>query len=170
MRWERALSNIILFGFKSCGKTYFGKRLAEKLAMTFIDTDSLIEELYAQEWGACLSCRSIALRIGESAFRALEKRTILQVQVEQAVIAVGGGTVLDPDNYRILASWGKLVYLHMDKEKIKQRILRGGLPSFKSSFEEMYWQRKEIYEKINAITIDISSKGEEEILSLLSRV
>lgn len=40
--------NIILFGFKKCGKTYFGKRLAEKMNRRFIDTDTLIREHYKE--------------------------------------------------------------------------------------------------------------------------
>ncbi|MBI3236336.1 MAG: hypothetical protein HYZ48_01300 [Chlamydiales bacterium] len=39
--------NTILIGFKSCGKTYFGKKLAEHLSLPFIETDSLIEKEYA---------------------------------------------------------------------------------------------------------------------------
>ena len=39
--------NIILFGFKSCGKTHFGKKLSFQLSRPFIDTDQMIEEEYA---------------------------------------------------------------------------------------------------------------------------
>ena len=49
-----------------CGKTEVGKRLAQKLALNFIDTDDLIEQR------ANCSCAEIVQREGEPFFRRLE--------------------------------------------------------------------------------------------------
>lgn len=38
------MQNIILCGFMGCGKTTIGKKLSEKLGLTFVNTDDLIEE------------------------------------------------------------------------------------------------------------------------------
>ena len=51
--------NIILIGFKGCGKTLIGKTLAAKLKRGFYDTDSIIESVYAEETKSYLSFREI---------------------------------------------------------------------------------------------------------------
>ncbi|HEY2811731.1 MAG TPA: shikimate kinase [Rhabdochlamydiaceae bacterium] len=152
--------NWILFGHKSCGKTYFGKRLAEAFSKTFIDTDVLIEQQFSES----LSIRQIALKIGEKAFRSMEREAVCALQnsdavlKKQAVIAVGGGTVLDAENCAKLASLGQLVYLIVEKLVLKQRMMQEGLPSFLDSldsFEKMYQERTAIYEKIGAIKMHV---------------
>ena|GEM_PF-634142 len=111
---------MILFGYKGCGKTYFGKFLAQELALRFIDTDDLIESLYHPK----MSCRSMALALGEAEFRVREKKVIHQLDsIAGAVLSVGGGAVLDADNRRHLSSLGPLVYLEIDKETLKRRLL-----------------------------------------------
>lgn len=160
--------NIILFGFKRCGKTHFGKLLAKKLNRPFIDTDHLIEEAYGEK------CRQIALKIGDKAFRELEKQAVASLSTEQgAIISVGGGAILDPDNAKKLAELGTLIYLQIDKETLKKRLLSGDLPSYldpedrMSSFEAMYQERKAIYEHIPALRIDMAGKSEQDILNLI---
>jgi shikimate kinase len=160
--------NIILFGFKRCGKTHFGKLLAKKLKRPFVDTDHLIEEAHGEK------CRQIALKIGDSAFRDLEKQAVASLEMQkESVISVGGGAILDPDNAKKLAKLGTLVYLQLDKETLKKRLLSGELPSYldpkdpESSFEAMYQERKAIYEQIPALKIDIAGKNEQEIIDLI---
>jgi len=154
------LDNLVLFGFKSCGKTTLGKRLAKKLARHFIDTDWLIEALYAKEQGEQRRCREIALQWGEKTFRLLEKRVIHVLTVQNAVIAVGGGAVLDEENCQKLRALGTLLYVPCPKEVLKSRLLRPPLPSFldpqdpEGSFERVYDERLACYEKIEAMRID----------------
>ena len=56
--------NIVLFGYKKCGKTYFGLKVAQKLHMNFIDSDHLIEELFFKIQHYKLSYREIAKKYG----------------------------------------------------------------------------------------------------------
>lgn len=150
--------SIILFGFKGCGKTYYGKRLSLLLNLPFIDTDDLIIRLY----GELLSVREIHATLGEEAFRSLETKAIHQLQGSlNAVIALGGGAVLDPTNIDHLQKIGHLVYLKASFQTIKQRILNSEIPSFvdpKRPFEslkEIYEKRILVYEKIPAQWIDV---------------
>lgn len=159
---------IILFGFKKCGKTHFGKLLAETLKFPFIDTDHLIEERHGK------TCRTLALELGESSFRALEKEIIFSLNAFQAaVISLGGGAVLDPENRDYLTKSGCLVSLHIDKAVLKKRHLTGELPSFldpqdpEGSFEKMYSMRKPIYDAISAIQVDVTEKSDTEVLNLI---
>jgi shikimate kinase len=159
---------IILFGFKGSGKTYFGKLLAQELRLPFVDSDTLIEKK------AGISCRQLALEGGEEAFRIMEKQVIAELKYEPpGVFSIGGGAVLDPENVKNLLAIGTLIYLKIDKETVRRRLLSGTLPSYlnpelpEKSFEEMYAFRKPIYESLPAIPIEISGKSDSEVINAI---
>jgi shikimate kinase len=138
------LNNIILIGFKSCGKTTYGQKLAQEIGFHFIDTDVLISN----------NCRDL-YETDPFAFRRLEKQVIAALlEFHSCVIATGGGTILDSDNIAILKRLGKIIYLKVEKEIIKNRLLGGELPAFldchdpEGSFEKMYSERASLYENI----------------------
>jgi len=163
---------IILFGFKSCGKTYFGKKLSTLLSIPFIDTDQLIEEEHARAtMSEQLSCRTIHMIWGEEHFRNLETHVLKDlIGSDSCVIAVGGGAILNSFNRSLLEQMGHLVYLSVDKHTLKQRILGSILPSYldplnpEGSFETLYAQRKPLYEQVPATQIDISNKTDDAVL------
>jgi shikimate kinase len=164
--------NLIFFGFKNCGKTTLGKKLAHRLNLPFIDTDYLIEQHYLAISGIQLNCREIFKTIGEKAFRELETSVLEQLKgAKHTIIAVGGGCVLSPKNVAFLAKLGQLVYLKVSKETLKKRTLvRATLPAYldannpEASFDKMYNERKKIYEKIPAVSIDLESKTEDQVI------
>ncbi|MBI5273202.1 MAG: shikimate kinase [Chlamydiia bacterium] len=163
--------NIILFGFKGSGKTHLGKRLARMLKRPFIDTDDLICMLYPQQG---LSCRQIYTQVGESVFRALEKQALHQLNASShAVIALGGGAVLCPENVLYLQKIGTLVYLKVSFETVKKRIFRRGAPSFvdadnpEGSLYQIYCERLQVYESIPARCIDVDLLAEGKCLAEL---
>ena len=169
--------NLVLFGYKSSGKTYFGKLLAQELGKTFVDTDLLIEELYIKKFHEQLNCRQIFFKIGEEGFRSLEKETIASLEnMTKAIISVGGGTILNPENCLSLKKNGKLVYLKVNKEILKQRIFQNGIPSFldpqdaELSFEKMYEERKLIYSKVSEYQINVQKKTDRQVLDELAVV
>ena len=41
---DHTLMNIILMGYRGCGKTTIGRIVAEKLQRPFFDTDAMIQE------------------------------------------------------------------------------------------------------------------------------
>lgn len=57
--------NIILFGFKGCGKTTIGGLLSDKLAMRFVDIDRIIEKIYFADCHAKLNACEIYKKLGE---------------------------------------------------------------------------------------------------------
>lgn len=164
--------NIILFGFKRCGKTFFGKKVAAKLKCSFFDTDLLLENLFEQMQNKRLPTREIFKLVGPLSFRALENQVLISLQdVQHSVISVGGGAVLDPFNTEILLKMGTLIYLDAPQEVIKERMLSDDLPAYlnpndpEGSFEVMYDERKPKYEKIPAKRVDTRDKKEEDIVA-----
>ncbi len=143
--------NLILFGFKSVGKTTVGKMLAVQTGLPFIDFDTCIEKRYG------LPCREIVLTKGEPAFRAMEVEMLHELRhVDNHIIALGGGTLIPEQNRTILK--GTYVYLVASKETLKKRVLTPPLPSFikdEADFEKIYCHRIAEYEKIPAIRLDL---------------
>lgn len=167
-------SNLILFGYKSSGKTYYGRRLAEELRRVFIDTDQLIEETYAKKFNEKLDCRGISIKIKEEGFRLLESEVMdVIAQSSNAIISLGGGAVLNPENCLKLKKSGKLIFLEADKEVIRQRIFSGDTPSFldphdlQNSFEKMYEKRLSIYSNISPLKVSIQEKTDRQVLDEL---
>ncbi len=163
--------NVILFGFKRCGKTHYGLKLAHHLHMHFLDTDHLVEQRYLQIHKEPLPYRDIVKKHGFAFFRQLEKEVLLSIaHVKNTVIAVGGGVVLDPENVERLQKIGMLIYLKTDKETLKKRILSHDPPAYfdpehpVESFETMYETRLPIYEQVQAHWIDTAKHPEETVL------
>lgn len=169
--------NIILFGFKGSGKTHFGKLLSLKMQRPFIDTDDLILEVYAKESGKRKKAKEIYEEMGQGKFRAFEKRVLQTLkEIDNAIIALGGGAVLDPESVLFLQTVGELVYLKAAPEKLKRRIFEGEFPSFldkkdpEGSFYRMIHEREPIYESIPARCIDTDALDEAGVLAALSSI
>ena len=113
---------VFLVGFMGAGKTTAGKALARLLGWDFVDLDDLIVEAEKR------SIPRIFAEDGEAHFRRLERDAVEEAcAVPDAVIATGGGTLLDPDNRRRLVGAGPVVCLTASAEEIARRV--GDVPS-----------------------------------------
>ena len=111
------MARLILTGFMATGKTEVGRLLARRLGRPFVDTDGLIET------AARRSVAQIFAVDGEAHFRALERHAVEEAcAVPDAIIATGGGTLLDPENHRRLAAAGPVVCLTASPEEIGRRV------------------------------------------------
>lgn len=169
--------NWILYGFKNCGKSTLGKLLAEKIHKKFIDVDQLIEQLYTNEYKETLLFYDIYRKHGKAFFRALEKKAIASLAArEDVVIAVGGGSVCDEENYFVLRSLGKMLYLDVSKKILLKRFLANppvfaNKKNLTAAFEEIYGERKKVYERIADIKISIDSdKVDENYQKLIDEI
>ncbi|MGB9677164.1 MAG: shikimate kinase [Candidatus Ratteibacteria bacterium] len=166
--------NIVLIGFMGTGKTEVGKLLAERLNMTFIDTDKLIEEREKDRIARIFQVK------GEDYFRKVEEEVIEEVSnCENCVIATGGGAVIREKNYNNLKKNGILICLSATPEEIYRRTLpkkdRPLLMKSKNVIEtikELLEMRKPYYQKAD-YTVDTTKKKIEkvvdEIMELLKR-
>lgn len=109
--------NIILMGFMGSGKSVTGKALAKRLNMEFIDMDSFIETEQK------MSINDIFKTFGESYFRNLEtKASKILGKRENCIIALGGGTVANPENITFLKANGDIFYLFVTPETVEKRL------------------------------------------------
>ncbi len=112
-------TNIALIGFMGVGKTAVGKALAGRLGKEFVEVDALIE----REAGKTIP--AIFKEDGETAFRELETEITGQVsRKKNAVIACGGGVVLNQVNIDRLRQENRIVCLMASPEIIIKRASR----------------------------------------------
>lgn len=166
--------NIILCGMPMSGKTTVGKLLANKFNYEFIDTDILIEKAYFARTKNQLSCREIFKNQGEAFFRSLEKEQLSAlVSLSSKIIAIGGGTLADEENAKLLKSLGYLVYLKVPLPTLLERIRWRGFPAYldpndpENSLRRIADKRTPIYEKLADLTIPADQLSPEEIVSQL---
>jgi 3-dehydroquinate synthase len=115
----RHANNIVLTGFSGTGKSLVAEEVAHRLNWSFIDTDREIVRLAGKP------IADIFQQDGESRFRELEREVIEGAcRQKQAVISVGGGAIVDPGNYELLAQNGLIICLEAKLETIYQRLFQ----------------------------------------------
>lgn len=167
-------TNIVLIGMRGSGKSTIGKMLAEKLGKSFTDLDSMLEEKEG------MTVAKIVAKNGWEYFR--EKESVIAqkaAQTTNTVIATGGGVILNEENTKALKQNGTVIYLSAPTDVLIARIgddpNRAALTDKKTKQEEMeqvFHERKSLYEQAADIMIETSNQTEEqtveEIISRLS--
>jgi len=116
---DRQITNLIITGFSGTGKSLVAKEVARGLNWSFLDTDDEI----VKQTGKPIA--EIFRQDGEDKFRELEREMIRKAcQKSQTVIAIGGGAIVDPQNYELLAKTGLIVCLEAKPETIYERLFR----------------------------------------------
>jgi shikimate kinase/3-dehydroquinate synthase len=124
MRRSKASNNIAIIGFSAAGKSVVAQKVAERLNWTFIDTDDEIVRLSGK------SISKIFKQDGEDKFRQLERGVLKQAcHKENAVIATGGGAIIDPGNQKLLLETSVVICLEARPETIHRRLLHDTLYS-----------------------------------------
>ncbi len=150
------------------GKTTIGRRLAKGLRKEFIDVDQELE----RRTGA-----SIALIFdveGESGFRERERRIIDELtQLDDVVLATGGGAVLDCDSRTALTTRGFVVYLHAALDKLVERTRRDtNRPLLMTDdpivrMRELLDQREPFYRQVADLVVDTGTRNLTEVVKAI---
>jgi len=139
---------VVLVGLMGAGKSTVGRRLAKRLGLPFVDSDSAIED------AAGYSAAEVFERYGEADFRDGERRLVARL-IEGAVrvIATGGGAYIDPRTRQLLNERAITVWLDAPVEILSERTsrrdtraqLRKGDP--KAVLERLSQERRPSYEE-----------------------
>jgi shikimate kinase len=109
--------NLILIGYRCCGKTRVGRHLADLTGNDFVDTDQRIEIDCGTDIDTLITDK------GWSFFRQTETRILKHLLcLNHQVIATGGGMVLAPENRILMKKNGFVVWLTADTTTIVQRL------------------------------------------------
>jgi len=110
---------IVLVGLMGAGKSTVGKRLAKRLGLEFVDSDSEIE------LAAAHSIAEIFARFGEDSFRDGERRVIARlIEGPPRVIATGGGAFMNEQTRALILDRAISVWLNADVETLAERVSR----------------------------------------------
>jgi len=151
--------NIFLVGPMGSGKTAVGRKLAQLLGLSFIDSDHEIEQLT----GADIPL--IFEREGEAGFRRREREVIARLTARSGVVlATGGGAVLNAENRRCLSERGWVVYLETSVAQQAERagrtrhrpLLQGTDPE--KRLGELMQVREPLYREVAHFTITTTRK------------
>lgn len=166
---------IIITGPKNSGKSTIGVQLAEIFSLKFYDTDTVIEEIYAEKNNENLTFRQIYQKEGEKAFREWEKLAIEKISsLEYCIVSTGGGTVFSSELRKLLFKDSIVIYLNGEEEILWQRMQTSGVPDFYKgeNGRELHKSRVEkLTETINHladIVIEIENKTPEELTKLIA--
>jgi shikimate kinase/3-dehydroquinate synthase len=124
---DRRIDNLVITGFSGTGKSLVAREAAGRLNWDYLDTDDEI----AKQAGKPIA--EVFRQDGEGRFRELEREAIRRAcEKKQTVIAVGGGAIVDPQNYELLARTGLIVCLEAKPETIYERLFRAAARSPKT--------------------------------------
>src|SRR5215213_4916724 len=110
---------LVLVGLMGVGKSTVGRRLARRLGVPFVDSDSAIED------ASGLSAAEVYERFGEHDFRDGERRLVARlIEGEIRVIATGGGVFVDPRTRKLLNDQTITVWLDAPVDVLANRTAR----------------------------------------------
>lgn len=150
------------------GKTTVGKIIAKNLGKVFYDTDLVIE----QRTGVKVS--TIFELEGEAGFRKRESAMIEELsQLDDIVMATGGGAVLAPENRDHLKRHGYVIYLRANVHDLWQRMRhdkhRPLLQNVdvRAKLEQLYHERNPLYTETASLIVDT---GNQPVASILNQI
>lgn len=156
---------ICLVGFMGSGKTLIGRQLAERIKVEFIDTDELIEKKEG------MSVERIFAMKGEGYFRRVEEDIVIEVikNKKEAVISLGGGSVLSEKVRQVLKEHAITVWLWAEKETILKRTIKeANRPLLKiDSLELLMEKRLPLYAQMADLLLSTEDKTPETITDRL---
>ena len=148
---------VILTGMPGAGKSTVGKLLAQAVTWAYLDTDHLIEAIYARR------LQEVTDAMSKEQFLDTESAVILTLRANRAIIGTGGSVVYREATMRHLKSLGTIVYLSAPLETIKERVARNpdrGLAIAPGqTMEDLFAEREALYKRWADVVCDTGSNS-----------
>ena len=159
------MENIVLIGMSGAGKSTLGVLLAKSVNKNFLDTDLILQQKHGQ------LLHEIIYKYGLNKFKTFEEQMLLELDVNQTIIATGGSVIYSELGMKKLKEIGKIVYIRVSFANISERleniITRGIVMEDGQTLEGLYNEREPLYMKYADIVIEV---GNEEIEKTLSNI
>ncbi len=147
---------LVIVGMPGSGKSSMGRKLAARLGLPFIDSDTEVEK------AAGMKVAQIFEQLGELAFRDGERKVIARL-LEQPphILATGGGAFMNADTRALIRKRGISIWLRADIALLMERtghrndrpLLKGG--NTEQKLRELLDAREPIYATADiAVTSD----------------
>jgi shikimate kinase len=150
------------------GKTTVGKRIAQELGYSFVDSDDVVAS------AAGKSVREIFAQDGEAAFRKHESdaiRKVLANGTASVVLATGGGAVISSENRALISKEAShVVWLDASVEDLVVRSKSGAARPLldgdaAATLQSLSSQRSAWYDEVATVRIDTRGKPVTKVCS-----
>ncbi len=144
---------VALVGMNAVGKSNFGKRLANKINLNRID----IDQEFIKHHGVI---KDYIAKNGETEFRKIETKLILESLKPGNLIVTGGGAVESPGVRSALKNRSAVIWIKAGKDKVKKHIAEAKKERHEFADKdpeaiasELLAKRNPLYEEVANITI-----------------
>lgn len=158
--------NVFLVGMMGAGKTTLGRALSQRLRFDFIDCDKVLVERTG------VSVSTIFEFEGEDGFRRREAEVLEELaQLEDHVIATGGGAVLLAQNRALMRAHGTVVYLRARLDSLWERTRHDATrpllatPDPRATLERLLEAREPLYRECAHIVVETGSQSSAGLVS-----
>jgi len=158
--------NLFIIGMMGSWKSTVGRKLAQNMAMEFVDTDDAIEEVTE------MKISDIFREFGEDRFREMETAFFIEKAKQTGqVFSTGGGIVLESENRKVLKKYGTTFFLNASIETLTNRIhnttkrpLLANSENMQLRLEQIWNERKSFYKSSAHHTIDTDNLNPTQVL------
>jgi shikimate kinase len=143
--------DVILIGMPGAGKSTVGRILADRLDMTFVDTDDLMADRFGP-------LQDIIDLSGLKAFHRAEETVLAELKSDRCVVATGGSAVYSPKAMTNLSILGPIVWLKASLRALEPRVGamtgRGVARRDDQTLADLLAEREPLYKRYAQLIID----------------
>ena len=135
--------SISLVGMAGAGKSSIGKKLADCLGFSLIDSDLLIETEYRE------SLQQVLDRFGKEDFLKIEEKVLISIEFNNTVLATGGSAIFSELAMDYIRKSSSIIFIEASYDKIIDRVSnfseRGFLKRSNQTIQEAFIERESLY-------------------------
>ena len=155
---KNIVKNICFVGFMGSGKSILGRDLSKLYNIEFFDSDLEIEKRIGK------NIDQIFISSGEEHFREIEEKVCIDLlKVENCIISLGGGSIINSNIRKIIKKNSFSIYLKVDinillkrlKSSKKRPLLKY---SNKDDIKKLYNEREIFYNKSDLVIDNNNNK------------
>ena len=166
--------HVALVGLSGTGKSTVAPLLAARRGLVAVDLDGVVAA------AAGRTVAQIFAEDGEAAFRSMESAALAEVLAgPAAVVATGGGVVLDAANRGALSEHATVVWLRSQPRVLAERLaasdeerplLAGGTDGAVDRLAQMASERGPLYEELADVALSVDGRTAAEVVDALDEL
>ena len=160
--------SISLVGMAGAGKSSIGKKLADHLGFSFIDSDLVIETEYQE------SLQQVLDKSGKENFLKIEEKALMSIEFNNTILATGGSAIFSELAMDYLRSRSSIIFIKAPYNKIVERVSnfseRGFLKSSDQTIQEAFVERQSLYKNFADYEVANDSSQEKCLKKILDLI